>query len=578
MTSSSDTSINYLNDFNESKISDFSLYFKKTSNNNLSTTFSSLITLRVDDSTESLNAEKNKKLLKLDEFINIVKNEFQKTRNLDLLLENQDLKRNHLLACSTSKLDIVKRPLKKQPARKIDISKQKEQEKAHKLVKVSNFNKPSVGKQCPHNIANLQVNKKDSSKIIKKTSKSLAERLKSVYLNSSNALIMKKNPNANNNNKKSISKEKPKETSKTNSKMVKKSFKTSSLNINNGQQKANLKNKAGEKNSLTKKSTVFQRLSKDSKKSSKKFKEIEVKTVKSKSLLNFLTDDMDKINLKLNAKEKQNRKVSQDSFRPQDSLKEFVETKKYFLNELKNDTLDGSTQTKSEEQVHQNLSNETIKLDEEINMTPNEPEKIDAEMCAYKDIGIDDDIDVTSQVAMIEEKSIEECKSRNTLKSQIEDYKLESMRSTSSLSTVIVTDRFRCLNTNEFVDRPFEKSTHDSYYESENNSSAYETSSQLTNLNQIESKMKLEQLEKEIEKKKCESAVNNALHKIFTFHKSVLKDYFKANENDTNINQLNALFDKEEDQNWKVFICLPSLYDKHGNKLIDLFKKNNNSK
>ena len=71
---------------------------------------------------------------------------------------------------------------------------------------------------------------------------------------------------------------------------------------------------------------------------------------------------------------------------------------------------------------------------------------------------------------------------------------------------------------------------------SDGNSSYYETLHQppiTTNLNSLRSKMNLEQFEKDIEQRKqCESAVNGALQNIFTFHKTVLNDYFKANESD----------------------------------------------
>ena len=111
---------------------------------------------------------------------------------------------------------------------------------------------------------------------------------------------------------------------------------------------------------------------------------------------------------------------------------------------------------------------------------------------------------------------------------------------------------------------------------SDGNSSYYETLHQppiTTNLNSLRSKMNLEQFEKDIEQRKqCESAVNGALQNIFTFHKTVLNDYFKANESDKN----HKLFDEVNEQNWKVFICLPSLYDKHGKTLISLFKRNTN--
>ena len=104
---SSSSSFNYLNINDE-----ISESFLINPTNTLRKVHSSSTTI-ISAYEQNLNfknpPDDEKKLLKLDEFIDLVKNEYRKTKNLDILLENEDFKKNYLLACSKSKLDFLKK-------------------------------------------------------------------------------------------------------------------------------------------------------------------------------------------------------------------------------------------------------------------------------------------------------------------------------------------------------------------------------------------------------------------------------------------------------------------------------------
>ena len=210
------SSINYLNLNDDSyKISDSFLVNPTNTVRREHSSSSTIISVYEIPSNE-------KKLLKLDEFIDLVKNEYKKTKNLDILLENEEFKKNYLLACSKSKLSDF---LKKSPFKLNEARKRRENEKIGKIA--STFNKINLNKKA--GVVNKPVKKNDKKILLitppstnktlkpidsnknenvkKKESRPLAERLKSVYLNSSNTLRKLKNPNLNNNSKK-LSKDK----------------------------------------------------------------------------------------------------------------------------------------------------------------------------------------------------------------------------------------------------------------------------------------------------------------------------------------------------------------------------------
>lgn len=603
-------SINYL-DFNESKISfiDSSLcsrsnLFMKNEQNSLLKTCSSsasFIARRLSDKSlnrnrilvGSENSRDEKKLLKLDEFIDLVKNEYKKTKNIDLLLENEDFKNKYLLACSNSKLELFNKPNSKvEPVSdSLKGGKRKENEKdAANNNKKTNINK--IGIKPHKSIKSVLTKGKDSrnvnvppSKITKKPNieatvkkevdkkestnvefrKSYAERLKSVYLNSSNMIALKSpkqkyNPNANNNSKKAANKNLIKPN------IVKKSNKKPNLNIKTDQTGSNLPshkkvpNRIYEKKQLTKSSNLFQsKLAKNE------------NLVKSK--VNEKNKDTSKI-LPSQVEKHPFRKVvpeivsgNEESKQEEEEEEEFTVIEKYLESDIDLAEIDRGNNILKEGKS--TLSDETVQFsDLDVLTLENnnaEPEKFQKPQ---------DDLEM------------------RPLKPKCDEYILENIHSGYSMNTTYATNKYQVLNSlnppihQYFPDIPINNSkyllTCNEYAKDEEdiisdiNSSSEEAASSPTSLNQTESKVNLEQLEKDIEQRKqCENAVDNALQNIFTFHKSLLKDYFKANENDKN----HKIFEeKESDQNWRVFISLPSLYDKHGKMLINLFNRNTECK
>jgi hypothetical protein len=543
---SSTSSFNYLNINDE-----ISESFLINPTNTLRKVHSSSTTI-ISVYEENLNfknpPDDEKKLLKLDEFIDLVKNEYRKTKNLDILLDNEDFKKNYLLACSKSKLDF----LKKRSKIKIGLNETRKRKENEKIGKIpSTLNKTSLNKKAgivinktakkidknvaktpPSKILKPVESNKNEQNIKKNESRPLAERLKSVYLNSSNTLKKIKNPNLNNNSKK-LSKDK----NQINPNNVKKSNKKSSLNVKGVQQDKNKPNKLVEKKLFPKSSNNSRKLSKNET-SLKKPKINSIQDQVSKSLLSYVIDES----------------VSEKTLVVEDSKKESDKQ----LNEKQNSDLNFIETIKSEKVLEAFNSNETIKPTEENKVLKNE---------SHKSLKIEND------------------KSSALKLPKCEEYKLENIQ--SAVSTAFEMTNFQTFNKNTlihdyFADIPhehtniFDPNEYNDDIISDANSSSYETfPQQTTNLNSLESKMNLEQLEKDIEQRKqCEGAVNDALQNIFVFHKTVLNDYFKANENEKNP----KLFDEVNDENWKVFICLPSLYDKHGKTLISLFKRNTDCK